>query len=376
MNTKTGLLAGAILLTALGFGISAVGATNDISHTLQRGLFEEEANHNLPVAIQAAYESVISQVDSNRPLAATAIFRLGEIYRRQGKTNEASTQYERVLREFPDQEELAKLSREHLPASTANATSPADSVTSVHRISRGAGQPKCLSALKETQPSRPAHPGATTISKPGAHFIDATEGGNGAETDGVEQGFREGTSRSAQGRGQIANHQPTGGRSGCGCPARFGIAAGFAGIPRLRRWRTTNPQRLAQFERNRKLNEIKRIRELIKNSPDFDVTHPQSDNQALMQSAAGKGELEVVKLSAGETGRRSTSLRQGRLHAAALSRLAMATWRLLIFCSRHGAKPNAETSSGVTPLDLALYKGYASGGESSCWQRGLRSKPK
>jgi len=94
-------------------GSAAMAATNDLSATLQRGLFEEEANHNLDAAIQA-YQSVINQYDKDRKLAATAIFRLGESYRKQGKTNEATAQYERVLREFADQSELAAPSRAYL----------------------------------------------------------------------------------------------------------------------------------------------------------------------------------------------------------------------------------------------------------------------
>ncbi len=80
---------------------------------LQRGLFEEEANRNLDAAI-SAYQSVITQTDKDHQFAATAIFRLGECYRKQGKTNEAAAQYQRILREFPDQADLAKLSRQQL----------------------------------------------------------------------------------------------------------------------------------------------------------------------------------------------------------------------------------------------------------------------
>jgi hypothetical protein len=47
---------------------------------LQKGLFEEEANHDLAAAMQA-YQSVIERMDKDRKLAATAIFRLGECYR-------------------------------------------------------------------------------------------------------------------------------------------------------------------------------------------------------------------------------------------------------------------------------------------------------
>ena len=108
-----GLLVGAVVL-ALASGLRA--ATNDPTTALQRALFEEEANHNLDAAIQG-YQSVLTQFERDRKLAATAVFRLGECYRKQGKTNEANAQYERVLREFSEQAPLATLSRQYLAAS-------------------------------------------------------------------------------------------------------------------------------------------------------------------------------------------------------------------------------------------------------------------
>ena len=102
------------LAILLGVGTGTAGAaTNEVSALLQQGLFEEEANQNLDAAIQA-YQSVIAQTEKNRQFAATAIFRLGECYRKQGKTNEAGAQYQRILRDFADQPELAKLSRQDL----------------------------------------------------------------------------------------------------------------------------------------------------------------------------------------------------------------------------------------------------------------------
>ena len=85
-------------------------------------MFEEEANQNLGAAIQA-YQTVASQFDKDRKLAATAIFRLGECYRKQGNTNDAAAQYERVLREFSDQPTLVTLSRQNL--TTLGSTPPA-----------------------------------------------------------------------------------------------------------------------------------------------------------------------------------------------------------------------------------------------------------
>src|ERR1051326_4434590 len=88
-------------------------AADTLSETLQKALFEEEANHNLDAAIKA-YQSVLQQTDEQRKLAATAVFRLGECYRKLGKNNEAGGQFERILQEFPNQTELVTLSRQNL----------------------------------------------------------------------------------------------------------------------------------------------------------------------------------------------------------------------------------------------------------------------
>jgi len=103
-------------------------ATNDFRALLQKGLFEEEANRDYAAAIQA-YQGIASQADEQRKIMATAVFRLGECYRKLGKTNEAAASYQRLLREFPEQGELGGLSRQQLanlgrPAPTAVSVSP------------------------------------------------------------------------------------------------------------------------------------------------------------------------------------------------------------------------------------------------------------
>ena len=106
MKTKLPLLL-AILLPL------AAHAADDFSIALQKGLFEEEANQNLPAAIQA-YESLLVASDEQRKLTATALFRLGECYRKLGQTNDAIAQYQRLIRDFTDQTTLATLSRQNL----------------------------------------------------------------------------------------------------------------------------------------------------------------------------------------------------------------------------------------------------------------------
>jgi ankyrin repeat protein len=101
------------LLAALLIAPWAHAATNDLTTLLQRGLFEEEANRNIEAAI-SNYDSLAKAFDQNRQIAATAVFRLGECYRKLGRTNEAAIQYQRIVKEFPDQGTLATLSRQNL----------------------------------------------------------------------------------------------------------------------------------------------------------------------------------------------------------------------------------------------------------------------
>ena len=91
---------------------------------LQKGLMEEEAQRDLPAAIRT-YRELIEKIDNQRRLAATAVFRLGESYRKLGQTNEAAQHYQRLMREFPSETTLAKLSQQNLAALGVQTGSPA-----------------------------------------------------------------------------------------------------------------------------------------------------------------------------------------------------------------------------------------------------------
>ena len=119
MKIKTWMLSALLAITTL-----ARGATNDLTGLLQQGLFEEEANRNLDAAI-SDYQSLASAFDKDRQLAATAIFRLGECYRKLGKTNEAVIQYQRIVKEFSDQQTLVNLSRQNLAGLGTRRSNPA-----------------------------------------------------------------------------------------------------------------------------------------------------------------------------------------------------------------------------------------------------------
>jgi ankyrin repeat protein len=121
-NMKIKSTLAALLLSVFALmSLSSRAATTNLTALLQQGLFEEQANRNLDAAIED-YATLAKQFDKDRQLAATAVFRLGECYRAQGKTNEAATYYQRILRDFSDQTTLATLSRQNLAGMGAGKT--------------------------------------------------------------------------------------------------------------------------------------------------------------------------------------------------------------------------------------------------------------
>ena len=95
------------------------------------GILEEDLELDLAAAAQS-YQSLITQFDAQRPLAAQAIFRLGECYRRMGRMDDARAQYERILREFSDQTVLVALCQRYA-ASVGGVKAP---------VGVGAGAPQ------------------------------------------------------------------------------------------------------------------------------------------------------------------------------------------------------------------------------------------
>lgn len=101
-----------LLGTLLAFGAES---TNTLDQAFQSALLAEEARRDLDAAVKG-YEEVVSRFDAQRTLVATAMFRLGECYRKLGRNSEAIAQYQRLLHEFPGETTLARLARENLVA--------------------------------------------------------------------------------------------------------------------------------------------------------------------------------------------------------------------------------------------------------------------
>lgn len=92
-------------------------AAEDANSSFEQGMLEEEANHKLDAAIRN-YRDSLSYLITNRQMLATAVFRLGECYRKEGKVSEARMQYRRVIRDFADQANLVQLSQQIVGAAT------------------------------------------------------------------------------------------------------------------------------------------------------------------------------------------------------------------------------------------------------------------
>jgi hypothetical protein len=86
-------------------------------------------------ASASRYAAIVANFDAQRQAAATAVYGLGEAYRKMGRNVEARVQYARILREFVDFPELARQSQRQL----STTSSPADP-DSAGGISSGGGR--------------------------------------------------------------------------------------------------------------------------------------------------------------------------------------------------------------------------------------------
>ena len=96
-------------------------AADPLSEALQRGLLAEEAQRDLSAA-SAAYQEAVRLGDAQRAIVATALFRLAESERRQGRTNEALAFYRRLVLEYPDATNLTVLARRYLPLGVGSSS--------------------------------------------------------------------------------------------------------------------------------------------------------------------------------------------------------------------------------------------------------------
>ena len=108
---------------------SAAGARPQSGYDLyQQALSKERAEGKLAEAI-ALYDRVVRESAGDRPLAAKALLRLGECHEKLGDTESRKT-YERIVRDFADQKDVAEQARARLSAKAAGSPAARSSASS------------------------------------------------------------------------------------------------------------------------------------------------------------------------------------------------------------------------------------------------------
>ncbi len=114
------------LAVLLGCGWLALAqGTDPVREAVERGLAAEEAGKDIAGATKA-YTDAVAAADARKATHATALFRLAEVQRRQGRTNEATELYRRLLVEFPEQTEMAAVARRYVPAGGSSPAGPSN----------------------------------------------------------------------------------------------------------------------------------------------------------------------------------------------------------------------------------------------------------
>jgi ankyrin repeat protein len=91
-----------LIIGLLVSGFQSSNAAESAQSNLEKGLFQEEGNHDLAAA-KKHYQAVLDEYETQRRLAAVALFHLAQCLGKEGRTNDAVLAYERLLRDFTDQ---------------------------------------------------------------------------------------------------------------------------------------------------------------------------------------------------------------------------------------------------------------------------------
>ena len=110
-----------VVLALLAVLVARVALAQSGYDLFQQALVKERAEGKLEEAIQL-YKRIVQEHAGNRILAAKALVQMGQCYEKLGK-DEARKAYERVLRDYADQNEAAAQARARLAALSGNGAS-------------------------------------------------------------------------------------------------------------------------------------------------------------------------------------------------------------------------------------------------------------
>jgi len=123
----------AILLaaTALGAALVLIPCTvraqsptpTSISELLEQGIYDEDTKGDIDAAI-ATYRQLITQAESNEPLAAQAELRLAQCYLKKSRTDDATATLKKLIHDFPNEKDLVAKATALLPGPPPLAPAP------------------------------------------------------------------------------------------------------------------------------------------------------------------------------------------------------------------------------------------------------------
>lgn len=129
----------ASLLQLTNAGAQALAQTP--AELLQKGIYAEETVGDLDQAIQV-YQSVVKKAEASRDAAATAQLRIGLCLQKQGKTDKATSAFQRVVDQYPDQKQIIAQAKQHLPLDAKLLPAPWGNGDEMHlemKLSTGVG---------------------------------------------------------------------------------------------------------------------------------------------------------------------------------------------------------------------------------------------
>jgi len=122
-----------------------------MSDGLRDALYLEEVKRD-PAAAASAYESLLDGYAQQQQFAATALFRLAEIRRAEGRKDEAIALYQRLIAQFPNADAKTKLAKENLAALGAKMPETGAAVVDKEEL-----ELQRLKSLRESSPDLVNH---------------------------------------------------------------------------------------------------------------------------------------------------------------------------------------------------------------------------
>lgn len=119
MKTKHLAIIQSVIVAALTLQSPVVRAEpSSPSQLLEKGIYAEETKGDLEGAI-TIYQQLVAEAKANQSLAAQAQLRLGKCLQKKNRQPEAMAAFEKLIRDFPNEQELIAKAREYLPSELA-----------------------------------------------------------------------------------------------------------------------------------------------------------------------------------------------------------------------------------------------------------------